>query len=83
MTGEQAEKQLSVIMIAFLVYLSLPVAWSFLLYGAQEAGFCPVDADSISIPFAGFMVLWFAGLLSGILAGVLLACTHDANNDSE
>ncbi len=62
-------------MIGFLAYLSLPVVCGFLVYCVLESGIFPVAADSISLPFAGFMLFWFGGLLSGILAGLMLVAS--------
>lgn len=72
MTGEKSERHLSIVIIGFLAYLSLPVVCGLLLYCGLELRMFPVGADSIMIPFAGFMLFWFGGLLSGIVAGLML-----------
>jgi hypothetical protein len=57
------ETQLSLIMVAFLLYLFSPIAYWLWLLHELDSGAFPVDADSIGIPLAGFMVLWFVGLV--------------------
>jgi hypothetical protein len=60
---QNRETQLSLIMVAFLLYLFSPVAnWLWLLH-ELESGAYPVEADSIGIPLAGFILLWFVGLV--------------------
>lgn len=42
-------------------YIYSPVAVGLYLRSEQEAGAFPVDADSIAIPMAGFLMLWILG----------------------
>jgi len=58
------ETQLSLIIVAFLLYLFSPVAYWLWLSHELDSGVFPVDSDSTGIPLAGFMVLWFFGLVT-------------------
>ena len=58
------ETQLSLIIVAFLLYLFSPVAYWLWISHEIDSGAFPVDSDSIGIPLAGFMVLWFFGLVT-------------------
>lgn len=58
------ETQLSILMVSFLAYLFSPAMFLLLLLDELDSGgFGPTDADSISIPMFGFLVLWFIGLV--------------------
>ncbi len=50
--------RLSVVMLTFLAYLTLPVVYSAWMSRMQEQGAFPVTADSIGIPIAVFVILW-------------------------
>jgi hypothetical protein len=67
------ETQLCLIMVAFFSYLVSPVAYWLWLLHELDSGAYPVDADSIGIPPAGFIFLWFFGLVLIPIFVVLLA----------
>ncbi|HYJ91326.1 MAG TPA: hypothetical protein VEV84_08460, partial [Pyrinomonadaceae bacterium] len=60
----EPKTQLSLMMIGFLGYLFLPLVYWFWLEHELASGAFPVNADSIGIPFAGFTILWFLGLVT-------------------
>lgn len=60
---QNRETQLSLAMVAFLLYLCSPVAYGLWLLHELDSGAYPVGADSIGIPLAGFAFLWFVGLV--------------------
>ncbi len=65
-----------IIVIAVLVYLTSSLLFGVGLYLCLTLGMFPPEADSIGIPFAGFMMLWFVGLVLGILAWVMLLVSN-------
>ncbi len=50
-------------MVGFITYLCWPFLYWLWLEHESASGAFPVNADSIGIPFAGFVILWFAGLV--------------------
>jgi hypothetical protein len=63
---------LTVLMVTFLLYVASPfVYWSWLRYQLESGAF-PLDADSIGIPMAGFLLLWFVAGFLAALVGLLL-----------
>jgi len=69
MSVKVRKKHLSIVATGFFAYLSLPfVFWTWLLH-ELEAGSFPPEADSIGIPMAGFLFLWFVGLF--VCSGVI------------
>ena len=65
MTEKPSERHLSLLMTGFFIYLTLPVVFGLGLVVILSFGLFSPDADSIAIPFAGFLVLWFGGFLIG------------------
>ena len=57
-------------MVAAVAYLVSPLLSEGWLFSELEAGAFPVNGDSISIPFAGFLVIWFAGLILIAVAAI-------------
>jgi hypothetical protein len=53
------ETSLTIIMLLFMTYLMSPLLFGGWLYLSQGNGSFPVERDSIGIPFAGFLLLWF------------------------
>ena len=72
MNLKETETQLSLIMIGFLAYVLLPIVYWLWLEDELAAGAFPVNADSIGIPFAGFVILWFAVLVLAIVISVVV-----------
>jgi hypothetical protein len=70
--SEQASKtHLSIVMVGFLGYLTLPfLYWAWLMYELESGAF-PPEADSIGIPLAGFLFLWIAGLFFAFVLGAI------------
>jgi len=67
------ETRLSMVMMFVITYIFSPgVFWLYLTY-LLDAGAFPVEADSIGIPMAGFLLLWFVGWVVMILAALALA----------
>ena len=56
------ENRLALIMLSFVAYLLSPIAYGLWLRVCLENGCFPSEADSIGIPFAGFLVLWVIAL---------------------
>lgn len=53
----------AIAVMTFLFYMTLPVVyWNWLVFELKSGSF-PVHADSIGIPMAGFLVVWFIGFL--------------------
>lgn len=68
-----SQTKLSVFMLLALAYLMSPMVYGAWLFYELSVGAFPAEADSIGIPLAGFMVLWFAGLLfAGVVAITLV-----------
>ena len=59
----RSNRALSLLMILFAGYFFAPVIYWFWLEHEQSVGAFQTGADSIGIPFAGFMVIWFLGLV--------------------
>jgi len=79
MTQKQSQRDLSILMTGFFIYLTLPVVFGLGLVMALSFGLFSPDADSIAIPFAGFLVLWFGGfLIGGIIAAGLVVSKYFA-----
>ena len=76
MNLKEAETQLSLIMIGFLAYLFLPIVYWLWLEDELAAGAFPVIADSIAIPFVGFVILWFALLVLGLVISIFVTVGH-------
>jgi len=56
------ENRLALIMFSFVAYLLSPIIFGLWLFACLENGCFPSEADSIGIPFAGFLVLWVIAL---------------------
>ncbi len=56
------ENRLSFIMLSSLIYLLSPILIGVWLYVSLVSGCFPVDADSIGLPFAGFVLIWIIGV---------------------
>lgn len=55
---DTTEKRLALIMLAFVFYLLSPwLFWAYLEHELANGAF-PVEADSIGIPYAGFVLVW-------------------------
>jgi hypothetical protein len=50
--------RLAIITLTVFAYLSAPLLYGATLYYQLQNGEFPTDADSIGIPFAGFIILW-------------------------
>ena len=71
MSSRVAAQQLSILMIGFLTYLSLPfIFFAWLMYELESGSF-PTEADSIGIPMAGFLLLWIVGLVFAVVVGAI------------
>jgi len=53
------QTKLSLFILTTLLYLISPLLFGAWLYVGLQNGEFPVEADSIGLPFAGFMVVWF------------------------
>jgi len=68
-----SETKLSILMTSIIAYTFSPGAlWLWLSYEIESGSF-PVDADSIGLPMAGFLFLWFVGWGRMIFAAFALA----------
>lgn len=70
--GMKSETKLTILIMLTTGYIISPAAFWFWLNYQLEAGAFPVHADSISLPMAGFLFLWFVGwiLMIAISIGV-------------
>lgn len=75
MNLKESEKQLSLIMIGFLGYMFLPFFYWLWLEHELASGAFPINADSIGIPFAGFVILWFIGLVLIPIGTIFIVCS--------
>ena len=68
----RSEMLLGALVAVLCGYFLLPVLfWKWLVYELEEGSF-PVNGDSIGIPFAGFMLVWFVGLIVLGVIGIVL-----------
>jgi hypothetical protein len=65
--------QLFVATIFLLFYVSLPFSYWSWLNKELERGAFPVDADSIGLPMAGFLVVWSFGFFVASAFTILIA----------
>lgn len=55
------QTKLSFLIMLLTAYIFSPAAFWFYLSYQLESGAFPAQADSIGIPMAGFLFLWFVG----------------------
>ena len=85
MTEKESERNLSLVIVGVLVYLAMPVVLGLGLFISLSFGLFPPESDSIAIPFAGFLLLWFGGLLiagliaTGLIVSKFYAAAKDVN----
>ena len=70
-------KTMILIVLATGYIVSPAVFWLWLSY-QLDAGAFPVNADSIGIPMAGFLFLWFVGWVLMIVISIALAIYRQA-----
>lgn len=73
-----SEAKLTVLIMLVAGYFLSPAVFWFWLKYQLEAGAFPVDADSIGIPMAGFLFLWFVGWILMIIVSLGLAIYRQA-----
>jgi hypothetical protein len=71
------DQRLAFTMLAALAYVLSPVAYGFWLWTELESGAFPPESDTISIPFMGFVLLWFGGLVAIPVAIFIFAVCRD------
>ena len=59
-----ADQRLAFIMLAALAYILSPVAYGFWIWSELQSGAFPPESDTIAIPFMGFVLFWFGGLVA-------------------
>lgn len=73
-----SETQTTILIMLITGYILSPAAFWFWLNFQLEAGAFPVHADSISLPMAGFLFLWFVGWVLMIAISIGLALYRQA-----
>lgn len=71
------DQHLAFVILATLAYVLSPVAYGFWLWAELESGAFPPESDTISIPFAGFVLFWFGGLVLIPFAVFIFAMCRD------
>jgi hypothetical protein len=73
-----SETKTTILIMLTTGYILSPAALWFWLNYQFEAGAFPVHADSIGIPMAGFLFLWFVGWVAMIILSIGMAIYRQA-----